>query len=46
MYMGKGDFGTAYSIGDGRVLKETTSKREFGIAKELEGTDSIVEIPL
>lgn len=40
MYLGKGDFGTAYSIGDGRVLKETTSKREFGIAKELEGTDS------
>jgi hypothetical protein len=42
MYLGKGDFGTAYSIGDGRVLKETTSKREFGIAKELEGTDSII----
>ena len=39
-YLGKGDFGTAYSIGDGRVLKITTSKNEFGIAQELAGTTS------
>lgn len=35
-YLGKGDFGTAYSIGDGRVLKKTNSKTEFEIAKQLE----------
>jgi hypothetical protein len=34
-YLGKGDFGTAYSIGDGRVMKITSSKSEFDIAKEL-----------
>ncbi len=34
-YLGKGDFGEAYSIGDGRVLKKTRSKSEFNIAKEL-----------
>lgn len=39
-YLGKGDFGTAYSIGDGRVLKITTSKNEFNIAKQLENTTS------
>lgn len=36
-YLGKGDFGTAYSIGDGRVLKITSSKNEFEIAKSLVG---------
>ena len=36
-YLGKGDFGVAYSIGDGRVLKNTSSKKEFEIAKELVG---------
>lgn len=39
-YLGKGDFGTAYSIGDGRVLKITTSKNEFNIARQLENTTS------
>ncbi len=36
-YLGKGDFGVAYSIGDGRVLKKTSSKKEFEIAKDLVG---------
>jgi hypothetical protein len=36
-YLGQGDFGTAYSIGDGRVLKITSSRSEFNIAKQLEG---------
>ena len=36
-YMGNGDFGTAYSIGDGRVLKVTRSESEFEIAQELIG---------
>ncbi len=36
-YLGKGDFGTAYSIGDGRVLKETSSKIEFNLARQMEG---------
>jgi serine/threonine protein kinase len=36
-YMGKGDFGTAYAIGDGRVLKITSSFSEYEIAKELIG---------
>lgn len=35
-YLGKGDFGEAYSIGDWRVLKKTTSNNEFNIAKQLE----------
>lgn len=35
-YLGKGDFGTAYTTGDGRVVKITTSKSEFDIAKQLE----------
>lgn len=39
-YLGKGQFGEAYSIGDGRVLKITSSKREFEIAKELENNDA------
>jgi len=34
-YLGSGDFGTAYSIGDGKVLKITSSKTEFAIAQEL-----------
>ena len=36
-HMGNGDFGDAYSIGDGRVLKITRSKSEFDFAKELVG---------
>lgn len=36
-YLGRGDFGEAYSIGDGRVLKKTTSKNEFNLAKKMEG---------
>lgn len=36
-YLGRGDFGEAYSIGDGRVLKKTSSKNEFNLAKEMEG---------
>jgi hypothetical protein len=35
-YLGRGDFGKAYSIGDGRVLKKTSSKSEFNLAKEME----------
>lgn len=38
-YLGKGDFGEAYSIGDGRVLKTTSSKNEFNLAKQIEGKD-------
>jgi len=41
-YLGKGDFGTAYSIGDGRVLKITGSKSEFEIAKKLENNTAPV----
>ena len=41
-YLGKGDFGTAYSTGDGRVLKITTSKNEFELAKKLENNNSPV----
>lgn len=36
-YLGSGDFGEAYSIGDGRVLKKTSSLKEFEIATELVG---------
>lgn len=36
-FLGKGDFGEAYSIGDGRVLKNTSSKQEFEFAKQMEG---------
>ena len=36
-YLGEGDFGEAYSIGDGRVLKKTSSKNEFELAKQMEG---------
>jgi hypothetical protein len=38
-YLGRGDFGEAYSIGDGRVLKKTSSKNEFNLAKQMEGND-------
>ena len=38
-YLGSGDFGEAYSVGDGRVLKKTTSKKEYEIASELVGKD-------
>ena len=38
-YLGSGDFGKAYSIGDGRVLKKTSSKNEFNLAKQMEGKD-------
>jgi hypothetical protein len=38
-YLGSGDFGEAYSIGDGRVLKITSSKSEFDIAKKLINKD-------
>jgi hypothetical protein len=41
-YLGQGDFGTAYSIGDGRVLKQTTSKNEFAIAQSLENSTAPV----
>ena len=41
-HLGKGDFGTAYSIKDGRVLKITSSKNEFEIAQELEKDDAPV----
>jgi hypothetical protein len=35
-YLGRGDFGKAYSIGDGRVLKKTRSESEFNLAKKME----------
>jgi len=34
-FLGKGHFGTAYSVGDGRVLKITSSESEYRIAVEL-----------
>jgi hypothetical protein len=34
-FLGRGDFGEAYSLGDGRVLKKTTSKSEYEIALEI-----------
>jgi hypothetical protein len=39
-YLGHGDFGKAYSIGDGRVLKRTRSKSEFDLAKEMENENN------
>ena len=39
-YLGSGDFGEAYSIDEERVLKITTSKNEFEIAKELKGNSA------
>jgi hypothetical protein len=41
-YLGRGDFGEAYSIGDGRVLKKTSSKNEFELAKQMEGKNIAV----
>jgi hypothetical protein len=41
-YLGKGDFGVAYSTNDGRVVKRTTSKNEFRLAREIEQSDSPV----
>jgi len=34
-YIGSGDFGTAYSMGNGKVFKITSSKSEFEIANEI-----------
>ena len=34
-YLGSGDFGEAYSTGDGRVLKKTRSDSEYKIALEI-----------
>jgi hypothetical protein len=36
-WIGSGDFGNAYSMGDGKVLKETSSQGEAEIAKQLMG---------
>ena len=36
-WLGKGDFGNAYSMGDGKVLKETSSQSEAEIANQLMG---------
>jgi hypothetical protein len=41
-YLGRGDFGKAYSIGDGRVLKKTSSKSEFNLAKKMENENTPV----
>jgi len=41
-YLGSGDFGEAYSTGDGRVVKTTGSKSEFEIAKQLENNPAPV----
>jgi len=41
-YLGKGEYGEAYSIGDGKVLKITTSENEFEIAQKLENDSSPV----
>lgn len=35
-YLGKGEFGEAYDVGNGKVLKRTTSKNEYGFAKEIQ----------
>ena len=48
-YLGSGDFGEAYSTGDDRVVKTTSSDNEFKIAKELAGksvpaTEGLVDI--
>ena len=39
-YLGSGEYGEAYSIGNDRVLKITTSKSEFKIANEIKNSDS------
>lgn len=41
-YLGRGDFGIAYSTGDGRVVKTTSSNNEFNLAKELENNSAKV----
>lgn len=41
-YLGRGDFGKAYSIGDGRVLKRTSSESEFNLAKKMENENTPV----
>lgn len=41
-YLGSGEYGEAYSIGDGRVLKITTSNSEFEIAQQLENDSAPV----
>ncbi|MFW6242894.1 MAG: hypothetical protein ACOC2W_01935 [bacterium] len=38
--LGSGDFGEAYSTGDGRVLKETRSQSEFNLATEIKNSDN------
>ena len=38
-YLGSGDFGEAWDIGNDRVLKVTTSKSEFDIATNLVGKE-------
>lgn len=38
-YVYGGDFGETYSIGDDRVLKKTSSKNEFNLAKQMEGKE-------
>lgn len=45
-FLGKGYYGSAYSTGDGRVVKITTSKTEFEIAQQLIETpkENIVKI--
>jgi GNAT superfamily N-acetyltransferase len=35
-WLGSGDFGSAYSMGNGKVLKVTTSDTEFAIAKDIQ----------
>jgi hypothetical protein len=35
-FLGSGEFGTAYLTHDNRVLKQTSSKTEFGIAQKME----------
>ena len=39
-YLGRGDFGEAFSIGDGRVLKKTRSKSEFELASKMVNDNS------
>ena len=39
-WLGSGDFGDAYDIGNGKALKTTKSKKEFDIAKQLINQDS------
>lgn len=47
-YEGRGDFGEAYSTSDDRILKKTSSKKEYELAKTLIGKaasfDSIAAI--